>query len=533
MKTLDIILIIITVIVLYNIYNDIYGSNKNIKNNSFTQVKYNKKIIEKLEPVDYYPINIVISPSFSYVPDDCLPLNFMYDSVENIIRLNGSGQIIATDESINSIVPTSLANLNLTLSKTGESDVKLSVQHINFTVTKCNDTTSIIITNKKNAPFISLSDTYDSVSGNIIIGMISFPIAQIVFETSPTLSNNSNTFVVPTVCGIRTCNPPSSTNSSSTLAPIIQAPLNAIDQLIQDKKQFALYTYVTKHGVPSDIFNDPTEYKVYLTSQLASQNNFGLCNSFGGMFKLTDNLTQGSIFNATKKMENIPSLNTIYKYLDFFNTTINKDNSNDRIHHSIFYNLSLSYNNYSLSYCLRNCDINNTNGLCSQENLKLSGRNSSEYMETMGTEDKYGLKNFMKFKFESDNSVTPYFLSYSDNIEKIYFITNRFNTSEDQTQYKSLVQVPSYNKKIPFIEVPDVIVENNINFYSTKEEPITGLNTVYSDIEMKLYNESASISPEDTNAFMNDAYNKYALKFFIQIIDPTVTDIAKLPLNEI
>jgi hypothetical protein len=50
--------------------------------------------------------------------------------------------------------------------------------------------------------------------------------------------------------------------------------------------------------------------------------------------------------------------------------------------------------------------------LCAQE--KNNTDTSSSLMENNGVVDAYQLKNLMKFKFESDGSVTPYFLSYSN-----------------------------------------------------------------------------------------------------------------------
>jgi hypothetical protein len=293
---------------------------------------------------------------------------------------------------------------------------------------------------------------------------------------------------------------------------------------------FALYVKLPKKGIPNDIFTDKTEHKLYLSGLISNDNTNTTCNLSNGMFKLTNVMTKGSIFNLTPVTRNIPIPNTPYKYLDFYNVTFNKI-SESKMLHSIFYNLRLNYNNYSLTYCLRNCDVNNPSGLCAQELIN-NNDNSSLFMENNIETDTFQLKNLMKFKFESDGSVTPYFLSYSNNKEKIYFITNKYSTVDDDDGYKALVQVPIYGKTGPYYEIPDIIVQNSINFPTVRDDPIDGLNPLYTELETSQYYERASLLPEETKAFLNDAYTKYALNFFVEEIDPTVTDINKLPLNE-
>ena len=554
MKTTDIIIIIIAIVILFMLYNDTYNepSEKNhfeveIPKPIYSRINTKKQqiiekmesdtdLIENLDNIEHYPLTFTISDTVAYIPDDCLPLNIKYNKTTRNILLNGSGQIVATDQSLNPIVATSPIILNLILSKQGFLDSQIEIPNIQFSVSKCNNDTSVTITNNITTP-TTLNNMYDSISGSIKIGLLSFNIDKITFATTKTIRtifyentrNQGKPFIPRDICGIKTCNP---NPSGSNLAPVIQAPLNAIDTLVENNKIFALYTYIKKKGIPTHTFNDTTNYKVYLTSQISPDKKYGLCNSLGGMFKFTTNLTQGSLFNASKTIRKFPLLHAPYKYLDFYNVLFSNNMEFPNEIQSMFYNLSLNYNDYSLSYCLRDCDTNNPTGFCSQETPKTENRQSSAYMETMGTEDKYELKNFMKFKFESDGAVTPYFISFSDNAEKIYFITNKYNTSDDQDAYKVPVHVPTYGDKAPYFELPDITVQNSINFYTTKQVPITGLNNPYTETEAKDYFEKAYLPPEETKAFVNDAYKNYALKFYVEEIDPKVTDIKKLPLNE-
>jgi hypothetical protein len=532
MKTTDIILIVIAIFLLYSLYID---NNTQPVIDKFTPnyIRINKqdkpKIIEKFEGIEYYPINFTISPTVTYIPDDCLPLNFMFDPSTNTIMLNGSGQIVATDQSLNPIVTTSPIILNLILSKSGTLDSQLPVSNIKFSISKCNNNSSITITND-NSNSTTLGNNYDSISGNIMIGLITFNINKIIFGTTPTLksiftqnpANNNVNFTLPTICNIASCGvAPSAT---SNLASIITAPPNLIDNLINDDKQFALYTYITKQGIPSEVFNDQTKYKVYLS---VGFENDGINTK---TIKFTNSLTQGSIFKASMSKKFIRMTTVPFKYLDFYKVLIN--GAGEKTLQSNFYNIFLVKNNYSLTYCLEGCDQNNVNGFIAQENPENNRNKMSAF--TNKQDDKFGLKNFMKFRFESDGGITPYFLSYSNNIEKIYFITNKYNSSLDKNAYNKAVQVPIYTDKGPFFELPDLLIDSKgISYPTVTNVAITGLNTPYSDEELTNYNQAASLLQDDTKAFMNDAYQKYALKFFVEEIDPTVKILEKLPLNEL
>lgn len=532
MKTLDIILIVVIICGIYILYTDYTYTRNNFDENVLEPVKYikkeNKQIIENLTApkIDYYPINFTLSSTVSYVPDDCLPLNFAYNPISKTLLLNGNGKIVATDTSLNSISASSPIKINLILTKAGQTDVHLSLSDIKFEVSLCNTNPSITLQKLKTAIPTFLNSTYDSVSGNITIGIVAFTFNQIVFGTTETLANNKPNFVVPTVCDIKSCKSTTTPISqSSNLSPIISAPLNAIDELVENKKIFALYTKISKNDGSKDLF------KVYLTSLITPDSLFNTCDTKHGMFTFTTNLLQGSVFQVRKSIKKIPFLDIPYKYLDFYNVESDENNEN-KICYSVFYNLMLKYNNHSLSYCLRGCDENNASGLCAQEDIKISIIKDSQFMETPETKDNYSLKNNLKFKFESDGSVTPYFLSYSNSVEKIYFITNKFNSVNNPNAYKIPVQIPTYGKQGPYFELPDTIVNDGVTIQTTKEEPITGLNIPYSPTQIKDYFERVSLPPEETKAFLNDAYKNYALKFFIEEIDPNKTDITTLPMKE-
>jgi hypothetical protein len=526
MNTINIILIIISIIILCILYNDYKYS----QNNFNTHIKPNYirilPIIEKLDNISNYQLSFNLFETISYIPDDCVPLMLVHDITNNSILLKGSGQIIFQDTSLDLITKNTPCKLNLIFSKNEKSDVVNS--DISFNLSECRNNPSVTISNSSNNPII-LKDIYDSISGNISLGDLVFNINSIILGSSISIPSSSNT-----ICSIKICEP---VEDTTRLAPIISAPLNAIDELLIENKKFALYTYITKEGIPSSSFTDTTPYKVYLTGMLSSDNNYGSCNSTNGIFKFTDNLTKGSIFNVSSTMREIPMLDLPYKYLDFYNVVLN---DNKKICQSRFYNLKLNHNNYSLSYCLQNCDINNNFGLCAQEKL-INGRTASNYMEPDNISirpDNYELKNFMKFKFESDGSVTPYFLSFTKNIEKIYFITNKYNTIDNPIAYKSPIYIPIYptdsrdSSQGPYIEMPNIITQNSIKFTKTEKIPIAGLNIPYTNEQIDRYNQSVSWLSEDTIAFSNDAYKDYALNFFIEEIDPTKIDITTLPLNE-
>jgi len=546
MKPIYILLILIILVILYQVYTTT-NETKNkfdpiIKKPIIKKSILKNPIIETFESIEYYPINFTLPDTMKYVPDDCFPLTLSYNLNNQTIMLNGSGQIVATDTSLNSINISTPIILDLVLSKKDHKNVLITVSNIKFNLSQCNGNSSVTITNINNEATNLISkvsgakESFDSVNGFITIGIVTIPITELVFLNSPTLAtifnenpyNKNNNFVLPKICSSQSC---IITPSLTNLSPIITAPLNSIDDLVQNKKLFALTANIKSQGIPSDKFNDTNTYKVYLTSALSSDSTYGSCNLLNGMFKFTKNLTQGSIFNVSSTIKNIPLQQEPYKYIDFYNI-ISSNTSSDKIGQSIFYNLSLNHNNYSLSYCLRNCDEHNPSGLCSQDLIKNSIGQGSSNLETNITVDKYQLKNYMKFKFESDGSVTPYFISLSNDVEKIYFITNKFNSIDDPNAFKTPVQVPVYGTEGPYFEIPDIIVQNSMNFPTTKKLPVDGLNAIYTDEEISKFNQSATIKSEETKAFTNNAYNNYSIKFTIEEIDPTVINISKLPLNE-
>lgn len=540
MNTIDITLIIICIFIVYLLINNYINLDDRVqhfkpkyiekpKKSIKEMYKSNIATIEKINEYDYYPINLNLT-NLTYVPDECLPLNFQYDKSVNTILLNGSSKIVSNDESLKSITSTSMINLNLILSKVGQADIYISISNIQFSVNQCTSNTNITISSIPNSPVTNLSSTFDSISGNLNIGLLTFPMNKIIFNVTPTLAtlfaqnpkNNNSKFILQSVCSKSLCDTPS-ISPSIRFAPIISAPLNPIEKLIESKSMFALYAKITKKGMPSNMYTDPTVHKVYLSVILDTDGSSNKCGSTSGMLKFTNNLTQGSIFNANKEYKRFQKLNNPYKYLDFYNTITNTT-TNTSVLESDFYNLTLVANKYSLTYCVSNCDQYNKHGFCAQEI-----RNNLSYDNKF---DEYSIKNYMKFKFESDGSVTPYFINIFKDIEKIYFITNKYNSIDNDIAYKTVVQVPIYDNNGEYYEIPDVLVQNSINFPIVRKVPITGLNVTYTDEEISKIKQKNSIEASETKAFLNNAYTDYAISFFIEEIDPSVVDIKKLPLNE-
>ena len=536
MKTLDIAVILFIIVIAIAISSNFNTNNFNNVEHDFNRITYKKiptkkynRIIEKLDNLSYYGITFnQLSNSLSYIPDDCSPLNFGYDSASNTLTLFGSGMIIANDYTLNSLTISSIIKLNLVLSNPDEQDTYLTSSDLEFKISNCIENKSIIINSLKNNP-IYLVNTYTSVSGTITIGLLTFPFNSINFEDTSPLEFDQD--ILPDICGIESCQTsiktPTSTSINS-LAPIIPGNSTIIDDLIKSNTPFALYTNVINNSVPENLY-DQTPKKLYLSVALSNNGVYEPCSLTSGMINLSSKLTQGCIFNLERKEKKFIRAKEPYKYLDFDNVYYDDFYKTFGII-SIFYNMKLYTNQYSVSYCLQGCDQYNSIGLCAQEKVNFDAGKKSEYVEG---NDINNLKNLMKFKFESDGSVTPYFVSFINDIEKISFITNKYSTSFEPYEYKKLVQVPINQPNIPpYYTIPDLLVEDGINYYSDKKLNINGLDTKYTPEETKRYLEAASWPAEETQAFNNDAYENYAFKFFIEIIDPKVTNIKSLPMND-
>jgi hypothetical protein len=563
MKTLDILIIILSILVIIYLLKDneffhssipIQQEEKLIEKINYKYITNKKeKVIEKLtnnpHTMFYYPLSFSSLPSsMKYIPDDCLPLNFAYDSVANSLLLNGSGTFISTGTDLSSITLSSTMNIILLLSLSSKPNITLPINHGSFSTGTCNQNSnipkiinSITITNNSQNPTY-LINSYTNINGSIKIGSVSFKFDSFNFGTSLSLEDiyiNSlessvieddtpSVFVLPQICNVQACIPPiipeTTINKIGSEIPVSQS---IIDKLIKSNTPFALYTNVVNSGIPESQFSDQKVHKLYLSAGV-SNGKYVPCNLSNGMFSLSDKLTKGSIFNVSSENRYIPVRDIPYKYLDF-DSVYTDTLSGKKSFVSTFYNLSLYTNKYSMSYCLEGCDNSNIHGICAQEQSEFNIDHQSKF--TNKQKDMYSLKNYLKFKIENDDRVTPYFISLFDNNEQIHFITNKYSTSINPNDYKTLVQVPIYGDDSPYYEIPELTVKNGMNYYFNKKEPITGLTQYFSLKDTTEYFQRTSLSPEETHAFKNDAYNSYAIKFFIQIIDPTVIDIDKLPFN--
>jgi hypothetical protein len=306
---------------------------------------------------------------------------------------------------------------------------------------------------------------------------------------------------------------------------IIPKKESIIDMLVRTGASFALSTLVTNSLItPAGVTT--TTHKMYLNVSLTS--NYTPCNSSNGMINFNETLTKGSVFKVSEVPILIDYNLEPYKYIDF-NRIVYDNISKQSDIESMFYNLSLVYNGYSLSYCQKDCDIDdksNANGMCAQE--KRIDNSLSQKVE-YGKIDNYGLKNLIKFKIESDDSVTPYFVSMNPD-ERIYFITNKFSTNIYPNDYKKIVQVPVYSNNAEYYTMP--VATTNLKtqqtIYSTTNVPITGLRNDYTPNKINDWQNNISFPVVDTLVSQNDAYMQYAYNFKIEIILPS--DYTNLPL---
>jgi hypothetical protein len=337
-------------------------------------------------------------------------------------------------------------------------------------------------------------------------------LINILNDQLPSLSSNKKYIIINNIdvsYGVKLLNSMEIDSVISLLVPKINS---IIDDLVDTKTPFALYANITNNSIPeipSNTSNPPQ--KMYLTVSM-SENNYLPCNGNNGMLKLSPNLMLGSVFNISKVERIFTKPKLPYKYIDFNNVKYDNVSQNTFLE-SIFYNVSLYTNNYSLSYCQQDCDIHNENGLCAQETY--SDTNASTLIGSKT--DKYNLKNLMKFKIENDNSVTPYFISL-DPSEKIHFITNKYSTIDNPNDYTTIVQVPIYDDNLayynkPLYNTPPLPQEK---YYTTQKVNINNLLGYYTQAQLDQYENSSSFSVTDTLAFDNDAYKSYAISFHIE-----------------
>jgi len=288
----------------------------------------------------------------------------------------------------------------------------------------------------------------------------------------------------------------------------ISIKTSVLDQFINNKIPFALYTYVKNESIPS-ISN--TSYKMYLTTSMT--NDEYIPCSKDGMINFNPELTIGAIYNLNTVKKYIPKNLSPYKYIDF--DSITYDSMTKRaVIVSTFYNLTSYANGYSVSYCQQDCHADNENGMCSQEKILIGQNDKSS--KSGKYSDLHNLKNYMKIKEESDGTITPYFISLQP-VERIYFITNKISTTYKPHDFKTIVQVPQYEDYLSYYETP--VYNTSTQMYSDKKQiPITNLNLEYTTDEIENYNNTPSFSASETHAFKNSAYTDYAYSFYIEPI---------------
>jgi len=346
---------------------------------------------------------------------------------------------------------------------------------------------------------------------------------------------------------------------------IIPKNTNFIDQLIAKKTPFKMYTLLAKEGVYPEGYPlnplDKNIKKLYLTVNNKS-NNLDQCTFDNGLLELREekDITINSIFRlSTVELKSILKENKPFKYIDFNNTYVDP-RTNQTVVQSQFYNLQLYNSHSSITYCAEDCE--EVNSFCAQEEtLKQFPSNKNGYtyekivenkksdidikglkLTKLGLEQKdnnnnnntnsniikhklydtHNIKNYLKIKIENEQNmiVTPYFISKNP-IERIYFITNKYNIIGEPSNYKKLIQVPKYidesnigGTEKPYYETP--VYKNNALIY--EKTLITGLVDPYTDDEIKEFKDKKSMMNTETHAFKNSAYLSYSLQFYIEPI---------------
>ena len=365
-------------------------------------------------------------------------------------------------------------------------------------------------------------------------------------------------------------------NNKISISNIIPKYMSFIDNLIKNKTPFKMYTYLKKEGIYPDktVINESDEklIKLYLTVNNVN-NKLEQCTFDNGLLELREEneITINSVFTLSSLApKKILKENNPFKYIDFNNTYLDPKTKQTFIQ-SQFYNLQLYSSPISITYCAEGCD--DVNSFCAQEkNVKNFPSNKNGYiynkviehqkndidvkklkLTKIGLEhiqdnsninkittntniikhklnDTYNLKNYMKLKIENEENmiVTPYFISKNP-IERIYFITNKYNIIGESSNYKKIIQVPKYvdesnygNVEKPYYETP--VYKNNALTY--EKTLITGLFDPYIQDEIKDYQNKKSMKDTETHAFKNSAYQFYSLQFHIEPI--TIDDIKKL-----
>ena len=324
-----------------------------------------------------------------------------------------------------------------------------------------------------------------------------------------------------------------------TLAPIIAKQETLIGKIASNtgkKIIYVLYTYINKSFLNTDnTISKSDQEKVYLTVN-NSTGKFSLCNYDDGMLKLSPTLTKGALFQLNSEYKYFP-IHGVYDHLDF-ESIVKIDG--ELKYKSLFYKLNSYSSRYNVTYCAENCSDND--GFCAQQKEDLTTNPNYQSMFNGYTTindtkikniDPYNIKNYIKFKIEDANQklVTPYFISMNPS-QRIYFFTNKLAFANDTEAYYKLNTVPIYSDVIsepPYYESckyeKDLLENNNLIYTKTN---IHDIKKIYSPDDINEYNKKTFLLPEDTYAFKNDAYLKYALQFFIEELSDN--DISKIIL---
>ena len=340
-------------------------------------------------------------------------------------------------------------------------------------------------------------------------------------------------------------------NQSVSLSPIISQINTILDKLTKNNYTFALSVTVPTVGIyPPDITNPPevTNIKLYLTVANITD-DYSSCTSLSGMLSLQPTLTKGGVFYLTSQPRSIPKNTYPYKYIDFYNVVYDVNTSTDLLQ-SAFYGLQLYNTPNYITHCAEGCEDNT--GFCAQE-TSIKTKYAGNGLNNVKNTDIYNIKNLLKFVIEGDSStsttVTPYFVSLNPE-ESIRFITNQYNTLYDPNMYKSIIQVPIYEKgqrpyhKEPHYTDPNTPSSNsNSPASSITHAPsldlqhtpsstkltyqniiIKNLEPILKNIDTDSYARQNKMSIQETQVTKNDAYINYALKFNIEILTQEEAD---------
>jgi hypothetical protein len=536
MKITTIILILIIVLVLYYLY---------LNTEKFTQES--NKNIETYSPesteTPSYISDITGTPGI-YTPS--LTPSSLTNSMNTIFKLNldydyYAKNILTKNNTINQLLNELSTVLSASKNRFTITSITPGSIVVNLTFNKINSRDPITLANDNMTP----NDLY-----NLLISSITNTRSSLYQQTI--LKNIDTSYGVI-----------NESNQSDNLSPITSQINTILDKLTQNNYPFALSVTIPTVGIyPPDMANPPevTNIKLYLTVANKTE-DYSSCTSLSGMLSLQPTLTKGGVFTLNSQPRSIPKNTYPYKYIDFYNVVYDVNTSTNLLQ-SAFYGLQLYNTPNLITHCAEGCEDNT--GFCAQETsirTKYAGTGLNDVKNT----DIYNIKNLLKFVIEGDSStsttVTPYFVSLNPE-ESIRFITNQYNTLYDPNMYKSIIQVPIYEKgQRPYYKEPQYINPNtpssNIKFTTVdnNDSPassityapsldlqhtpsstklmyqniiIKNLEPILKDIDTDSYARQNKMSIQETQVTKNDAYINFALKFNVEIL--TQEEVDGLPM---